>query len=154
MLEETCIFCKIVKGTEESYKLYRDDDVLVILDKYPVSRGHLLVLTSKHFEGVQDVEPKLLAKAWLVASALAAIYRKELGAGGVNVVTNSGRPAGQVIFHFHIHVIPRWNSIETSFWGSRGVITEKEAQSVISMLEPYINNYVTGYLRRGLSLKN
>ena len=146
----SCVFCRIAEGREESHRVYSDEDLIVILDKYPVSRGHLLVITRKHYEGVQDVEPRLLAKSWLVASALAAIYRKELGAGGVNVVTNSGSPAGQVIFHFHIHVIPRWDGVERGFWGSRRVISEGEARSVISMLEPHADNYIKEYLKRGL----
>jgi len=139
---EDCVFCRIVKGEEESYTVYDDSDIQVILDKYPVSRGHLLVITKKHYEGVQDVEPPLLAKAWLAASALASVYRKELKASGVNVVTNSGRAAGQVVFHFHIHVIPRWSAMGSEFWGERRILTDDEAKRVLSMVAPYAPDYI------------
>ncbi|MEB3774622.1 MAG: HIT domain-containing protein, partial [Desulfurococcales archaeon] len=101
-----CIFCAILEGVENAYFVYRRHGLAVILDKYPASKGHLLVIPEEHHEAVQDTPPKLLARAWVAASALAHIYRVRLGAPGVNVLTNSGRIAGQVIFHFHVHVIP------------------------------------------------
>jgi histidine triad (HIT) family protein len=132
-----CIFCRIVEGSEESYRVYEDEVVLVILDKYPVSEGHLLVISKKHFESVHDAEPRVVAHAFTVASAFARIYRVELGAPGVNVATNSGAPAGQVIFHFHIHVIPRWRR-GPFIWSERHVLQREEAERVIGKLSPHL----------------
>ena len=132
-----CVFCNIVRGVEEAYRIYEDDVVVVILDKYPVSEGHLLVITRRHYRGVEDAEPRAAAHAFTVASALARIYRKRLGAPGVNVVTNSGRPAGQVIFHFHVHVIPRWHS-GGPMWSPRHTLTPGEAERVTSRLKPHL----------------
>ncbi len=130
-----CIFCGIVEGRLEAYKVYEDEDVLVILDKYPATKGHLLVLTKRHYESVHDADPKDVAKAFVVASALARIYRVKVGAPGVKIVSNSGRPAGQEIFHLHIHVIPYWPGPERI---PRRVISDDEAREVTAMLEPYI----------------
>ncbi len=135
---ESCVFCNIVKGKERAFRIYEDDGVVVILDKYPVSRGHLLVITKKHYESIHDADPKAIVHAFSVASALARIYRNHLNASGVNVLTNSGRPAGQIIFHFHVHVIPRWHSGGFR-WGSRHELDEEEAKEVIGMLRPYIH---------------
>jgi len=125
--------------------VYRGGGVAVILDKYPVSRGHLLVLTEKHYESIHDADPRDAVKAWAVASALARVYRRELGARGVNVVANSGRPAGQVVFHFHIHVIPRWSRDYEGFWSGRHVLTEDEARSVVESLKPHMG-FIEEYL--------
>jgi len=145
-----CVFCGIVSGSEPAWRVYEDDVVVVILDKYPVSKGHLLVITKKHYESIHDADPREALHAFAVAAALARVYRTKLGAPGVNVVTNSGRPAGQVIFHFHVHVIPRWSG--GSFrWSSRHELTAEEAEEVIAELEPHLDG-VKSYLRKaGLS---
>jgi histidine triad (HIT) family protein len=131
-----CVFCRIVRGEEESYTLYKGNGVQVILDKYPVSKGHLLVLSEEHYEGVHEAPPEVLARVWVVASALARIYRVNLGAPGVNVVTNSGVTAGQVVFHFHVHVIPRWSQVR-GFWSGRRELEKGEAEEVLDMIKPY-----------------
>lgn len=144
---EDCIFCKIVRGELPSYKVYEDSDILVILDKFPASRGHLLVIPRGHHAGVEDTPPRTLARAWLAASALARVYRKSLGAKGVNIVTNSGRPAGQVIFHFHIHVIPRWSDQpDPQPYKPKGELGDKEAREVLEMLKPHAAATIREYL--------
>lgn len=138
-----CIFCKIARGEEEAYRVYRGHGLVVILDKYPVSKGHLLVIPEDHYEAVQDTPPRTLAKVWVAASALAHIYRVKLGAPGVKVLTNSGRIAGQVIFHFHVHVIPYWG---TAGYEGRRVLGREEAMGVLEMLGPHVG-VVEEYLR-------
>jgi len=148
-LPEECVFCRIVEGSEGSYRVYEDESVLVILDKYPVSEGHLLVISKKHFESVHDAEPKVVAHAFTVASAFARIYRVELGAPGVNVVANSGAPAGQVVFHFHVHVIPRWGR-GPFMWGERHRLHSQEAERVMGMLSPHLRTVRTYLAEAGL----
>ncbi len=132
-----CIFCGIIDGRLDAYKVYEDDDVLVILDKYPATKGHLLVLTKRHYESVHDADYRDVAKAFVVAGALARIYRVKVGAPGVKIVANSGRPAGQEVFHLHIHVIPYWPGPKRI---PRRVIDADEAQEVISTLKPHIDD--------------
>ncbi len=132
---EGCIFCMIVKGRLPSYKVYEDDDILVILDKYPASKGHLLVLTKEHYSSIHDAEPRRAVKALAVAAALARIYRESVGAPGVKLVVNSGRPAGQEIFHLHIHVIPYWPMPRRV---PRSALEPGEAEEVISMLSQHV----------------
>jgi histidine triad (HIT) family protein len=130
-----CIFCRIVRGEAPSWKVYEDDRVVVILDIYPVQKGHLLVVTKRHYESVHDAEPCDVAYAFAVSGALARYYRENLKAPGVNIITNSGRPSGQEIFHFHIHVIPRWTGGGWRRLGERHPLTSEEANEVLNMLD-------------------
>ncbi len=127
-----CIFCKIVKGEAPAWRVYEDDRTLVILDKYPASRGHLLVVTKEHYTSIMDAPLELAAHAFAVATRFGKVWG-ELGAPGVNIVTNAGREAGQVVFHFHVHVIPRWPEGQFRWHGTRE-ITEEEARWVITQL--------------------
>ncbi|MCE4625913.1 MAG: HIT family protein [Desulfurococcales archaeon] len=142
-----CIFCRIAEGKAPAWVLYEDERVKVILDIYPVSKGHSLVITRNHYESIHDADPRDVAHAFTVAAALSRIFREKLGAPGVNVIVNSGRAAGQEIFHFHIHVIPRW---EPGGWRAlfrgRHFLTEAEAREVVRMVAPHtdvIREYVS-----------
>lgn len=137
-------FCRIARGELSAYFVYQDDDIMVILDHMPISKGHLLVITKRHYTAVEKVPPATLVKAWLTASALAKFYREVAGAPGVNVGTNSGRPANQVVFHFHIHVVPRWEPGPPRR-GERHELTEGEAREVLAMTRqavPIIKEYL------------
>ncbi len=127
-----CIFCRIVKGEAPSYTVYEDDETMVFLDIYPVSKGHLLVIPKRHYDTLDDVPNKILSRVWILASAIGKLYRVRFNASGVNIVTNVGRAAGQEVFHFHIHVIPRWGRW-TGFWSGRHKLTEDEAKEVMDM---------------------
>ena len=142
-----CIFCDIVRGEVKAHIVYKGRGVVVFLDKYPVSRGHLLVVPEDHYEGVESAPPEVLARVWVAASALARVYREELGAPGVNLVTNSGALAGQVIFHFHVHVIPRWGPYK-SFWSTRRELSEEEAREVMRDLRGKAERAIELYLDR------
>ncbi len=137
-------FCMIAAGKADAYKVYEDDQVMIILDKKPASLGHVLVITKEHYEAVEDVPPDVLVRAWLSASAVAHYLRKVKGALGVNLITNSGSPAGQVVFHFHIHVIPRWDP-GPIVRGVRHDLTDEEArraQAIYEGLHEVIREYL------------
>lgn len=105
-----CIFCKIANGQIPSNKVYEDEQILAFLDVNPVSAGHTLVVTKEHFSDFTQVPKNLVSHAYLVAQLVAQACVKELKASGVNVLTNAGKAAGQEVFHFHIHVIPRYKN--------------------------------------------
>jgi len=127
-----CVFCRIVEGEEKAYIVYEDRDILVILDKYPISKGHLLVIPKDHYESIVDAPREIVRRVFEIAWVFAKIYRERLQAPGVRVLTNSGRQAGQDIFHFHVHVIPYWSRFTT-----RGVLTRREAKEVLAMLDTH-----------------
>ena len=131
-----CIFCRILKGELTAYFVYRGNGKAVFLDKYPVTKGHILVVPEEHYESVHNTPPCTAARVWIAASAYARFYREKLGALGVNLITNSGRAAGQEVFHFHVHVIPRWDYRRLSgLLSGRHMLTEEEAREVAEMLK-------------------
>ena len=107
---DSCIFCKIARGEIPCYKLYEDNDIIAFLDINPSSNGHTLVVPKEHFSSFTTCPKDILDKAFRVAQLIAQAQIAQLGATGVNVLTNVGKAAGQSISHFHIHVIPRYDN--------------------------------------------
>ena len=108
MKDSNCIFCKIANGEIPSSTIYEDEDFRVILDLGPASRGHALILPKNHYQDVCALDEAVAAKALPLAAKIGAAMKKALGCSGFNVVQNNGKSAGQTVFHFHIHVIPRY----------------------------------------------
>ena len=105
---ENCIFCKIAKGEIPSATLYEDEDFRVILDLGPASRGHALILPKQHFADVCALDGDIAAKVLPLGAKIGSAMKKSLGCAGFNLVQNNGEAAGQTVFHFHMHVIPRY----------------------------------------------
>ena len=103
-----CIFCKIAKGDIPSHKVYEDDDVLAFLDISQVTPGHTLVISKKHYDNFLSAEKDMMHKVMDVAQRIGQAQISILGAKGVNILTNVNKEAGQSVFHFHVHVIPRY----------------------------------------------
>ncbi|MFN7106017.1 MAG: HIT family protein [Pyrobaculum sp.] len=134
-----CIFCRIVKGEAPSWRVYEEERFVVVLDKYPASYGHMLVVSKEHFTNIVDTPIEIVTRGFEIATRLARAWA-QLGARGVNIVTNAGRDAGQVIFHFHIHVIPRWGG--PLAWHGREEIREEAAREVIERMSKILPNYL------------
>ena len=116
-MNEDCIFCKIANGIIPSNTLFEDDDFRVIFDLGPATKGHALILPKKHFENIYKIDDDTAAKAFVLAKKMAAAMTKAFDSDGFNIIQNNGECAGQTVFHFHMHLIPRYkddNAIE--FW--------------------------------------
>ena len=109
---EKDVFCKIIDGEIPSYRIYEDDDVIAILDISQVTKGHTLVISKKHYENFLATPKDVMHKVMDVAQRIGQVEVKLLGARGVNILTNCYPAAGQTVMHFHVHVIPRYNSEE------------------------------------------
>jgi histidine triad (HIT) family protein len=108
MTAEDCLFCKIVAGEIPAQVIAEDDDVLAFMDIAPATRGHALVIPKRHAADVFEIEPEQLAAVAKAAQRVALRIRDRLAPDGVNLI-NSNRPAAwQTVFHFHVHVIPRY----------------------------------------------
>ena len=105
---ENCIFCKIAAGEIPAITLFEDDDVKVIFDAGPATKGHALVIPKIHAADVFEISEELLAKAHIVAKKVAKALKDATGCDGINILQNNGERAGQSVFHLHIHVIPRY----------------------------------------------
>lgn len=104
----TCIFCKVVEGTAPSSKVYEDELCLASMDIQPVNPGHILVIPKVHFRDLADLPPEIGAHIFQVAQRIALCLPKTgIKCEGVDLFLAHGEAAGQEIFHFHLHVIPR-----------------------------------------------
>jgi histidine triad (HIT) family protein len=104
-----CLFCRIVAGELPSTRVHEDERVVAILDIFPATRGHALVIPRAHAADLRDVAPEDLAAAAAAAQLLAGRAFERLGADGVTVMQSNGAAAWQTVFHYHVHVIPRYD---------------------------------------------
>ena len=103
-----CIFCKIVKGEIDSAKVLENDKVLAFLDVNPVAKGHCLVIPKMHFENIFDITDEILGEVIFLVKYISENLKNSFEIEGINLVQSSGSKAGQAIFHFHLHIIPRY----------------------------------------------
>ena len=107
MTENTCLFCKIITEEIASRRIYEDDICIAILDIFPVSRGHSLVIPRMHYNTIEDIPENVLKHLIIVVKELGRRIHKKLEVDGYNILQNNFAAAGQAIDHFHIHIIPR-----------------------------------------------
>jgi len=105
-----CIFCKIIKGEIPSHKIYEDEHTFAFLDIRPNNPGHTLVIPKDHFENIYTTPDEALARMMLSAKKISIAIKNSLAADGINISMNNEEAAGQIIFHTHIHVIPRYTT--------------------------------------------
>lgn len=110
-----CLFCKIVKGEIPSAKIYEDKNVVAFLDIFPFSKGHTIVVPVEHYETFFDFPDDKIGNYFTALKKLANKIKANLNADGVNIVQNNFHAAGQVIFHMHYHILPRWENDEKPF---------------------------------------
>ena len=135
---EDCIFCKIIKGELPATKVYEDDEVFGFLDIKPVNPGHTLLIPKKHYENIHDMPDETVAKLAVVAKKVADAMLK-IGVKGVNIGMNNGTHAGQVVFHAHTHVMPRYGRDSFSLWVGKeydGNEREQVAEKIRQSLNP------------------
>lgn len=133
-----CIFCNIVKGEIPSAKVYEDDSSYAFLDIKPVNPGHILLVPKEHHENLYDVPDALLAKMAPTMKNLAIALKRAVSADGINIGMNNDRAAGQLVFHAHIHIMPRFNNDGHEHWHGtpyREGEMDSTAQKIISNLE-------------------
>ena len=109
MREESGIFCKIAAGEIPSKTLYEDEEFRVILDLGPATKGHALILPKDHYRDLFELPDEKAAKVMVLAKKMAAQMREKLHCDGFNLMQNNEEAAGQTVFHFHMHLIPRYN---------------------------------------------
>ena len=130
-----CIFCMIANGEIPSATLYEDEDFRVILDLGPASKGHALILPKEHYANLFEMPDELLAKAIAVAKKVGKKLADVTEADGLNLVQNNGEAAGQSVFHFHMHLIPRHNSDGALPLWKPGTLTEEDREELVKAFE-------------------
>lgn len=135
---DTCIFCKIVAGEVPSYTVYEDRDFKAFLDISPASKGHTILIPKIHADNLYELPNDIAEKIIVVAKKIARGLKKELNYDGLNLLQNNGEVAGQSVFHFHMHLIPRYkdDNVVIKF------VEQKDEQSSLEELSLRIKKYM------------
>ena len=126
-----CIFCKIANGEIPSATLYEDDDFRVILDLGPATKGHALILPKAHYADLTEIPDELAGKATCLAKKIVTAMKPVLPCDGYNVVQNNGTAAGQSAFHYHVHLIPRYENDHANILWKPGELTDAVRDEVL-----------------------
>ena len=114
MKKDDCIFCKIAAGEIPSRKIYEDKDLIAIMDLSPTSKGHSLMIPKEHYTNIYDIDEEIAGKVMKTAKKLATKMTVALNCDGFNLLQNNGETAGQTMFHFHMHLIPRYKDADNN----------------------------------------
>ena len=130
MKDTNCIFCKIANGEIPSKTLYEDDKFRVILDLGPASKGHALILPKEHYAELYELPEETAGEVMKLAKKMAAQMTQRLGCEGFNLVQNNGDLAGQTVFHFHMHLIPRYRDDGQKIGWKPQEATQEELETI------------------------
>lgn len=134
MKNDNCIFCKLANGDIPTATLYEDDDFRVILDAGPATKGHALILPKDHYADLYELDDEVAAKVLILAKKMITKLTGILGCDGYNIVQNNGEAAGQTVFHFHLHLIPRYKDDKSGFGWNVGELTEEDREDILSKI--------------------
>ncbi len=129
-MNDNCIFCKLANHVFDTNIIYEDEDFTVILDAGPATRGHALILPKEHYADLYEMPDELLAKAAVLAKKIVTGLSEKLHTDGYNIVQNNGETAGQTVFHFHIHLIPRYKNDGQLIGWKPGKPTDEELKAL------------------------
>lgn len=128
---EDCIFCKLANGVFETNTLFENEDFRVIFDASPATKGHVLIIPKEHYANVFEIPEDLAGKAYMLAKKVAKVLVEVTGCDGVNILQNNGEVAGQTVFHFHMHVIPRYKDGSKIITWPQNDVNQDEVDEII-----------------------
>ena len=130
MKDDKCIFCKIANGEIPSKTLYEDEKFRVILDLGPATKGHALILPKEHYANLYDLPEEEAGEVMKLAKKMVVKITDKLGCEGFNLVQNNGDLAGQTVFHFHLHMIPRYQADRQTIGWKPQEVTQEELEEI------------------------
>jgi histidine triad (HIT) family protein len=123
--ERSCPFCKMVKHELNAVIVYEDNDILTIMDLYPATPGHILLLPRRHIEDIYSLREDLASRIMVAATKIAKAIKQQLSPDGLNLIQSNELAAGQTIPHFHLHIVPRYNGDPVSLRFGHGNVPAK-----------------------------
>jgi histidine triad (HIT) family protein len=139
-MSSSCIFCSIIAGKIPSAQVYRDSDFIIIMDKYPINRGHTLVIPIKHYDTLLHMPPVEVGRLYEAVPAIAKAVITAVDADGFNVGQNNGIAANQIVPHVHVHVIPRFaDDSPDGKWPTRHIAGMKELGELAEKIRKKVN---------------
>ena len=130
MKDNNCIFCKIANGEIPSKTLYEDEKFRVILDLGPATKGHALILPKEQYANLYDLPEEYAGDAMKLAKKMVTKITDKLGCEGFNLVQNNGDLAGQTVFHFHLHMIPRYQADRQTIGWKPQEVSQEELEEI------------------------
>ena len=115
--------------------MYEDEEFRVILDLGPATKGHALILPKEHAADIYSIDEELAGKAFKLAKKITTRLKDVLGCDGYNIVQNNGEVAGQTVFHFHMHLIPRYKNDKSGFGWKPGKLTDEDRDEILEKLK-------------------
>lgn len=125
----SCIFCDIISKNREGHFIYEDDNHVAFLDKYPIDKGHALVVPKKHYEKIIDMPESNVGNLFSAIPKIAKAILSATQADAFSLAQNNGRAAKQIIPHVHVHIIPRYESMG-AIWTKRTIPSSDELESL------------------------
>jgi histidine triad (HIT) family protein len=135
-MSKDCVFCRIGRNEEHASYIYEDEGVIAFLDARPVSEGHALVVPRRHYENIYAVPDEEVANLFKVVKKVALAISKSEKAEGMSIIQNNGSIANQVVFHFHVHVIPRYVGKDSR--RPRTFVEKAELDEIAARIRKYI----------------
>ena len=130
-----CIFCSIIKDELGAIRVFENSDFIAFMDKYPINRGHALVLPKNHHESIFTMSDDEVGKLFSTVSFLSKGIMKALDAKGLNIGQNNGKAANQIVPHVHVHIIPRYSyDSPNGRWPSRNLISDEELEKIAEII--------------------
>jgi histidine triad (HIT) family protein len=133
---EDCVFCKIARHEEDASRIYEDKDVIAFLDARPVNEGHTLVISRKHYTNIFEIPDEELAVLFKIVKKVADAIMKSEKAEGIRIVQNNGSAAHQIVFHFHVHIIPEYEGQDSHRF--RATPGQSELERVAAKIRKFI----------------
>ena len=136
MSNKSCIFCSIISGQQPVAQVYRDSNVLIIMDKYPINRGHALVIPIMHYENLLEMPLSEVSRLYSIVPTIAKAVVSAVKADGVNVGQNNGIAANQIVPHVHVHIVPRFiDDSPDGKWPARKVAPYDELKAIAQQIK-------------------
>jgi histidine triad (HIT) family protein len=138
-MNKSCIFCSIIAGQQPSVQVYKDANFMVIMDKYPINKGHALVIPTKHYDTLLVMPPAEVGKLYALVPAVAKAVVSATKADGFNVAQNNGIAANQIVPHVHVHIVPRFHDDSPDGkWPARRVAQTEELSKMAEKIRQEI----------------
>lgn len=134
MIDNNCIFCKIANGEIPSYTLYEDDKFRVIFDLNPTTKGHALLIPKEHFRNLYTLDDNYASEVMVVAKKVACAMKDYFKCEGFNLIQNNEEVAGQTVFHFHLHLIPRYSDDKLNIAFNTSDLNKEEAEKIANSI--------------------
>lgn len=132
-----CIFCKIIAGEIPAARVYEDDEILAFLDIHPNTKGHTLIIPKAHVDDVREATPEQMVAVLKTVQRIAPAILLATESEGFNIAMNNGAAAGQVVLHWHTHLIPRTKEDGLQFWPEQAY-AEGEALELAKKIQKYL----------------